>query len=136
MTSSFLRGERRNAQRVALCLRGMANMHHVVRDNIKANVIDALGVEDVYVSTYEYDKIDEFKEFYKPCHIRLHTHSRDTRDVYHMIRLHTLDCLNAMVRSEKQYDYVIVTRPDASFEFDFARLFEEKAIGTASIDNR
>jgi hypothetical protein len=102
---------------------GISDNHHIVAENIKTNIIDALNVQDIYISTYTHPLYDEMIETLKP---KFAANPPNARNGFQMVKIHNLATLNAVRDSKIEYDWIIMGRLDASYEYDFTRLFEEK----------
>lgn len=111
--------------KIALCLFGMSHNFHRVAENIQTNIISSLHIEDIYISTYKHHRYDEMINQLKPTFV---ANPPDAHNGFQMVKNHNLLLLNALHESEKEYDWIIVSRLDASYDYDFAKLFKEKKI--------
>lgn len=111
----------------ALCLRGMSDNYHITSENIHKTICGPLK-PDIFMSTYEHNNIQGVIDVYKPL---MYCCDTNQNGPWYMVATHSINCL-LMVKEAlaigKHYDYVIITRFDAHFEYDFVQLFQEKGL--------
>jgi hypothetical protein len=114
--------------KVAVLLRGISYMEKYLHfgfqectidfrncmDNIKTNVLDALhecGHEvDVFVATYDNERLDELRRFYSPAKVHVSSLTESSSQ-----ELLFLEGIKMFFDHPKIYDHVIVTRFDLEF---------------------
>jgi hypothetical protein len=112
----------------ALCLRGMSDTYERTSENIFKNVCKALEPH-IFISTYDNPNLQSMMNFYKPIFYYCENYHPNP---WFMVATHSINCLlmvkEAIRQNIAKYDYVIMTRFDAAFDYDFKRLFAEKNI--------